>query len=49
LSKTAGASREKPPKVRFFTPEEQREWDRQYPKPPGDAKSEPHRGGEEQT
>jgi hypothetical protein len=39
----------KPPKVRFFTPEEQREWDRQYPKPPGDAKSEPHRGGEEQT
>lgn len=23
----------KPPKVRFFTPEEQREWERQYPKP----------------
>jgi hypothetical protein len=23
----------KPPKVRFFTPEEQREWQRQYPKP----------------
>jgi hypothetical protein len=39
----------KPPKVRFFTPEEQREWDRQCPKPPGDAKSEPHRSGEEQT
>jgi hypothetical protein len=38
----------KPPKVRFFTPEEQREWERQYPKPPGDAKSEPHRSGEEQ-
>jgi hypothetical protein len=27
----------KPPKVRFFTPEEQREWERQYPKPPGDV------------
>jgi hypothetical protein len=27
----------KPPKVRFFTPEEQREWERQYPKPPGNA------------
>ena len=26
----------KPPKVRFFTPEEQREWERQYPKPSGD-------------
>jgi hypothetical protein len=23
----------KPPKVRFFTQEEQREWERQYPKP----------------
>jgi hypothetical protein len=33
----------KPPKVRFFTPEEQREWERQYPKPPGDAESEPNR------
>jgi len=32
----------KPPKVRFFTPEELREWERQYPKPPGDAESEPH-------
>ena len=31
------------PKVRFFTPEEQREWERQYPKPPGDAESEPQR------
>ncbi len=27
----------KPPKVRFFTPEEQREWERQYPKPTGDV------------
>jgi len=27
----------KPPKVRFFTPEEQREWERQYPEAPGDA------------
>jgi hypothetical protein len=27
----------KPPMVRFFTPEEQREWERQYPKPPGDV------------
>jgi hypothetical protein len=25
----------KPPKVRFFTPEEQREWERLYPKPSG--------------
>jgi hypothetical protein len=38
----------KPPKVRFFTPEEQREWERQYPQPPGDAEREPHRTGEEQ-
>jgi hypothetical protein len=28
---------EKPPKVRFFTPEEQRDWERQYPKPPADV------------
>lgn len=27
----------KPPKVRFFTQEEQQEWERQHPKPPGDA------------
>jgi hypothetical protein len=27
----------KPPKVRFFTPDEQREWERQYPKPRGDV------------
>jgi hypothetical protein len=27
----------KPPKVRFFTLEERREWERQYPKPPGDV------------
>ncbi len=38
----------KPPKVRFFTLEEQREWERQYPKPPDDAKSEPHRSGGQQ-
>jgi hypothetical protein len=25
------------PRVRFFTPEEQREWERQYPKSPGDV------------
>jgi hypothetical protein len=24
-------------KVRFFTHEEQREWEHQYPKPPGDV------------
>jgi hypothetical protein len=39
----------KPPKVRFFTPEEQREWERQYPKPPGDAECEPHRSRGEQS
>ena len=27
----------KPPKVRFFTEVEQREWERQYPKPPSDV------------
>jgi hypothetical protein len=27
----------KPPKVRFFTPEEQSEWERQYSKPPSDV------------
>jgi len=27
----------KPPKVRFFTPEEQRDWERQYPTTPGDV------------
>ena len=32
----------KPPKVRFLTEEEQREWDRQYPKPPEEAASEIH-------
>jgi hypothetical protein len=30
-------------KVRFFTPDEQRGWERQYPTPPGHAESEPHR------
>jgi hypothetical protein len=38
----------KSPKVRSFTPEEQREWERQYPKLGGDAESEPHpRGGQQ--
>jgi hypothetical protein len=37
----------KPPKVRFFTQEEQREWERQYAKASGDADSETHRGGGE--
>src|SRR6202167_321659 len=32
----------KPPKVRFFTQEEQREWERQYPTP-RDPQSEPQR------
>jgi hypothetical protein len=27
----------KPPKVRFLTPEEQREWERQYPRQPADV------------
>jgi hypothetical protein len=27
----------KPPKVRFYTPEEQGYWEGQYPKPPGDV------------
>jgi hypothetical protein len=35
----------KPPKVRFFTQDEQREWERQYPEPPGELESEPHRSG----
>jgi hypothetical protein len=30
----------KPPRLRFFTPEEQREWEQQYPKPPCDDDSE---------
>ncbi len=34
----------KPPKVRFFTEEEQREWERQYPKPPEDGGSDACRG-----
>jgi hypothetical protein len=40
---------EKPPKVRFFTPAEQREWERQYLNPPDDAESEPHRNPGEQS
>jgi hypothetical protein len=31
------SSEGKPPKVWFFAPEEQREWERQYPKPPDDG------------
>jgi hypothetical protein len=38
----------KPLKVRFFTQEEQREWERQYPEPTCDAVSEPQRGGGDQ-
>jgi hypothetical protein len=34
----------KPPKVRFFTEEEQREWERQYPRPHEDAGGEAHHG-----
>ena len=32
----------KPPKVRFFTPEEQREWQRQYPQTSADVENEPN-------
>jgi hypothetical protein len=32
----------KPPKVRFLTEDERREWQRQYPKPPEEAASEIH-------
>ena len=35
----------KPPKVRFFTQEEQWEWERQYPKPTCDAERESKTGG----
>jgi hypothetical protein len=34
----------KPPKVRFFTEEEEREWKRQYPRSPEDVGGEVHRG-----
>jgi hypothetical protein len=37
----------KPPKVRFFTPKEQREWERQCPTP-RDAQSEPQSSGGDQ-
>jgi hypothetical protein len=33
----------KPPKVRFMTEHEQREWERQYPKPLSEAANEQHR------
>jgi hypothetical protein len=32
----------KPPAVRFFTPEEQREWERHYPMPPREDESGTH-------
>jgi hypothetical protein len=32
----------RPPKVRFFTQEEQWQWERQYPKPPGDVAGAAH-------
>ena len=32
----------KPPKVRFFTPEEQREWERQYLQASADVENEPN-------
>jgi hypothetical protein len=35
----------KPPKVRFFTEEEQQEWQRQYPTPAEDTSAERVRGG----
>ncbi len=38
----------KAPKVRFFTQEEQREWERQYPKSPSDVASEVQRRKGEQ-
>jgi hypothetical protein len=34
----------KPPKVRFFTDEEQQEWERQYRRPPEDRDGEAHPG-----
>jgi hypothetical protein len=34
----------KPPKVRFLTQEEQREWQRQYPKSHGDPRAEGEAG-----
>jgi hypothetical protein len=38
----------KPPKVRFFTQEEQQKWERQYPMPPCDAESESQGSGGDQ-
>jgi hypothetical protein len=39
----------KPPKVWFFTPEEQREWERQYPRASTDVENEPNLARGEQT
>ncbi|HEY2487028.1 MAG TPA: hypothetical protein VGI36_17930 [Candidatus Binataceae bacterium] len=39
----------KPSKVRFFTPEEQREWQRQYPQTSADFENEPNVARGEQT
>jgi hypothetical protein len=36
----------KPPKVKFFTPEEQREWEGQYRKPPGNVLREEGEAGQ---
>jgi hypothetical protein len=38
----------KPPTVRFFTQEEQRDWERLYRKPPCDPQSEPQSSGGDQ-
>jgi hypothetical protein len=39
----------KPPKVRFFTPEEQREWERLYPQASADVENEPNLAQGERT
>ena len=39
----------KPPKVRFFTPEEQREWKRQYPQASADVENDADLARGEQT
>jgi hypothetical protein len=39
----------KPPKVQFFTHEEQQEWERRYPQAPANIENEPNRARGEQT
>lgn len=39
----------KSPKVRFFTQEEQQEWERQYPRASAHVENEPNRARGEQT